>query len=187
MAARAEAGVIAQSPWPSWHPCVLYSDGHVGCRIERYTRELSPVGRVEGVADAMKLVADDLRTCALQRDGQVRCWDKPVNEASRTNNEAPRFVAEREPIPAPVKDIDMNDGLCAVTRGGEVLCRRYAQGDPAPRYVTILGIHDAVRVFTGPTSCAAHASGGLSCWGYQRRYGAARRFVRETSLATQRP
>lgn len=170
--------------------CLLYLDGRVDCSVKLPGDRGYFLAHVQGIEHATKIASSSDETCALESSGQLKCWRGTADGARIHGGEAQRFVAERVPIEVAMQDISVGGDRCAVSRGGEIYCWTHSRLDSndagAIKMIQVPGIHDAVRVFAGPTSCAAHADGGLSCWGHQRRYGAVRRFVREKVIATGR-
>lgn len=154
--------------------CVLRTSGKVTCSMPIFAHGRRGFGRgsVEGIDYAIQVTAGSDGACALEATGQVRCWGAPVGDGWLYGERPLLIVAQPVEVPESMNQISVSDGLCAVARTGEVFCwPKSPATDAHAKPAKVPGIDDAIRVFAGRTRCVAHARGGLSCWGEQRRFG----------------
>ena len=134
---------------------------------------LTPV-RVPGIDDAIE-VSLGAASCALERDGQVRCWGSNQSHALGTevaeqcDNPYATAPAHAASVPCSADPV-LVDGLedavklqawgqtCALTGGGEVKCWGYHY----PSATSVPGVTGAVST---SASCALLADGEVRCWG----------------------
>ena len=131
----------------------------------------------QGITDAVALGAGWEHTCAVHATGEVSCWGDDTSGELGNG-------ATANSVPAPAKVIGLNDATdvtaghwhtCALRSTGEISCwgrNRDGQlgnddiGVDSYVPVPVAGISDAVSVSAdGEHTCAAHATGEVSCWG----------------------
>lgn len=180
---------VAQIACGGYHTCARLSTGGVKCwGSNRYgqvgdgTHNLrsSPtnvVGLSTGVVD---ITAGEYHTCALLRDGSVRCWG--YNSSGQLGDDS---YTERL---TPVNVADLATGVisvsagrthtCALLENGVVKCwgdnffGQIGNGPPVPflgrlRPVTVAGLgNEALKISAGGDhTCALLDSGLTKCWG----------------------
>ena len=131
----------------------------------------------QGITDAVAVGAGWEHTCAVHATGEVSCWGDDSSGELGNGETA-------DSVPEPVKVIGLDDAVdvaagdwhtCALRSTGAVSCwgrNRDGQlgnddmGIDSYVPVSVRGISDAVSVSAnGEHSCAAHATGEVSCWG----------------------
>ena len=172
--------------------CVLREGGNMSCWGDNTYGQLgdgtstfispgepfvsSPVN-VSGIDSAIIISTGADFSCAALQSGQVRCWG---NNASRQlGNPAGEAFSL---TPMPVADVDdavsVSAGTahaCVLRESGEVSCwgsnfhgrlGSASGGEVSTAQVQVLGVSDAIDVAASVThTCAAHATGEVSCWG----------------------
>lgn len=168
------------------HTCALLIAGGVKCWGENTSGELgdgttidrnSPVDVAGLSADAVAVEAGGGYTCALVRDGSVRCWGWNANgqlgNGSAVNSREPAEVAG---LAGPAQSVSAGDQhTCALLRAGGVECwgandrgqlgdgTRIPSAKPVP-VKSLLGDITAVSA-GGSHTCALSSGGGALCWG----------------------
>ena len=151
--------------------------GQLGNGESSATAHSSTPVEAQGITDAVALGAGWEHTCAVHATGEVSCWGDDTS--GELGNGA---TANSEPLP--VKVVGLDDAVdvtaghwhtCALRSSGEVSCwGRNSDGQlgnddmGVDSYVPVpvTGISDAVSVSAnGEHTCAAHATGEVSCWG----------------------
>jgi alpha-tubulin suppressor-like RCC1 family protein len=180
------------------HTCANTVDGRVLCFGYDGTGALgdgpadssSKIVAVTGIADAMAVAAGEssfLQTfsCALSRDGRVRCWGGnergQLGDGSNISRDAPVLVSEV----GDAVDLTVGYGFACVLRttGGVACWGRNDRGQlgnagsaDSNVPVDVLGIAGAMKVVASPRTaaggtpslghtCALLAGGDLWCWG----------------------
>jgi alpha-tubulin suppressor-like RCC1 family protein len=187
------------------HVCALFDQGSVACwgsndygqlGIGRgcVRQSLVPL-RVRNVTDAVAISAGMLHTCALLKDGSVKCWgEQPPGIADSTcptdpaidSNECVTIAGAPSKMGTTPGVVPGSSGMtaisggnhfdCAVAGAGEVRCwgdQAYGElgnGSPASAElstpVKALGVGPAIGVASGLFhGCAALADGTAACWG----------------------
>jgi alpha-tubulin suppressor-like RCC1 family protein len=141
---REDADRAAPAPTPGFagaaqlaiggdHICARFDDGHVACAgMDAHgqlgngpasAKEVHLPGPVDGITDAVELVALDWANCVRRRDGEVVCW----GEGDR--GELGSGVVDRPspgaPVPLPAPAVALTAGehhACALTTDGCVWC-----------------------------------------------------------------
>ena len=161
--------------------CVALSDGAVDCSMMRFDRSKIR-RRVDGVADAVFLASSSDLGCAIQRTGEMLCWQLSLNvQIYRSPEELVQHA--RAVLPGHrIGHVAISEGhSCAVEDTGAVFCwgangwGQLGDGTTEDRTdpVRVVGIEDATMVAVqGATTCVLHASGSVSCWGMRQRFGA---------------
>ena len=151
--------------------------GQLGNGESSATAHSSTPVEAQGITDAVAVGAGWEHTCAVHATGEVSCWGDDTS--GELGNGA---TANSEPLP--VKVVGLDDAVdvtaghwhtCALRSSGEVSCwGRNSDGQlgnddmGVDSYVPVpvTGISDAVSVSAnGEHTCAAHATGEVSCWG----------------------
>ncbi len=166
-----------------YHSCALRRDGRVSCwgmgadpRItcSRGRNSVSCSGPsnatphlprgVAGVANAVHIEAGEGRTCAVQGDGTVSCWDMIEHDGS--NEWVPRRVDGVEGA----RRVSVGVGYACALGDGTVRCwgdddrGQLGAGDATGGAVA--GIDDAVDVAAGEHhACIVREDGQVLCWG----------------------
>jgi alpha-tubulin suppressor-like RCC1 family protein len=110
---------------------------------------------VEGILDAVSIVAAPAYACALRAGGEVRCWgDHPLSGRLGTK-------------PAAVPELA---GAAEIAAGDRHLCGRLSSGRVAcvggKAYLDPEAARDAVQLAAGAVhTCARMKSGHVACWG----------------------
>jgi len=167
------------------HTCVVRSDGRVACWGRNHYGQLgmgkvSPLKAqpwdVAGVTEAISVVADYHRTCALLEGGKVNCWGR--NEYGEHGDQTTVDSS------APVEAFQLTDALkvtaghhhtCAARTGGQAACwgrndlgqlgdgTYLARLEPSP----VAGLDEVFDIDGGAThTCALVAGGKVWCWGF---------------------
>ena len=136
--------------------CALLVGGDVWCwgdwrgaRFMRGREALVHAGtprKVEGVAEVTRLLLDRESSCALDKRGDVKCWEQPGEVSMLLSN---------------VRQLERTYGhFCAVTLARELKCWRSGDGAAEEHWkdgkVTDLAMSSA--------TCAITASGEAMCW-----------------------
>ncbi|MBI5513154.1 MAG: hypothetical protein HY909_05255 [Deltaproteobacteria bacterium] len=161
------------------HSCAVFPSGRVGCWGSNRRGQggqpsamtiLRDVQLVPGLPEAQKLVAGSDFTCALGRDGQVRCWGDNARGQLGRGPAGPAM----DPTPAAVTGLTdvmdvaaMSAGACALRRDGTVWCWGDAEVSRSP--TAPVGLPSAVGDLTGVRAlfgrCAWRGGADLRCWG----------------------
>ncbi len=125
--------------------------------------------------DVVSISSGRWHTCAVLRDGSVRCWgwnyDGQLGEGTRGGRNAPIVVQGLSDV-AEVRAAW--DFTCARTRSGEVHCwgeNDYGQLGDGDRHTQerptrVNGVRDAQQIVMGSThACVLRRGGAVSCWG----------------------
>jgi alpha-tubulin suppressor-like RCC1 family protein len=175
---RAFVGSVRALALGQGHSCALYATGTVGCWGNNTdgqagqpasTMELRDATAVPGLNDVQKLVAGWIFTCALGRDGQVRCWGS--NDSGELGRGA--LTPTRDGTPGVVVGLtDVTDlsaagaGVCALRRDGTVWCWGRAEVATSTMDPTV---PSRVPGLTGVQAlwgrCAWLGGADLRCWG----------------------
>lgn len=147
------------------HACVIV-EGRVACwgRTEQLGGAAGTDPRViSGVENAVELAAGDEHTCALSRDGRVRCWGSAT--------------------PSPVPNLS---GVVQIAAGAAHTCARQTSGavacwgdgrvgqmgqsgeglDDVREPIVIPNVDSAISLTAGGRStCVVMQGGNVSCWG----------------------
>ena len=128
--------------------------------------------RIEELRDVIALDARSDRTCAVDKSGRVRCFNRqgPCGGGGETKG-SPEDVAT---VPDAIEIALGGEHDCARTRNGQVSCwGENANGQigdgtlekrAAP--VSVIGLRDAVQLALGRQhSCALLRDGRVACWG----------------------
>lgn len=173
------------------HACALLSDGSVSCWGQNAQGQLGDPGlgtrmqpgTVAGVSGATQVAAGDQHTCALVGSpGKVLCWGQNANGqigSGKVSASEPSAV-EVTGISDAVEVAAGGEHTCARRAGGTVTCWGYnyfgqlgrdsKQPTRATAPADVVGIGDATQLALGRYhSCALHASGTISCWGYNSK------------------
>ena len=138
-----------------------------------------PQSIVDPGANVKDIVASDISTCALLKEGEVKCWGANftgmLGTGDTTNTNAPGVAV---PLPAPAREVSAR-GLhtCARVEGGAVYCwGSNANGElgigtsgptqPLPTSPVDLGGRKAVGLAAGADFvCTLLGNGTVRCWG----------------------
>lgn len=206
------AGPVAEVdvPWrtlaaTAWHACAINADRTVACWGSNTHGQLGETSigstghplasanprpvTVEGL-EAVEVGAGCYHSCALTKDGEVRCWGGNVDGQLGIDDRSMSVA----PIAVPgLRATRLSVGCrhsCAITRGGRVACwgANYAgqlgaahlERSSAPLVVDVDG---AIDVATGHAhSCSIDAAGSVRCWGLDRPGEVAKGAVRVLSV-----
>jgi alpha-tubulin suppressor-like RCC1 family protein len=179
------------------HTCAVLSTGEVMCWGDNYFGECggtkggnkpSPV-KVSGISDAVEIDSGEDFTCARRAGGQVVCWGTYTGSSSS--------IFPPTTVSGISDAVELGAGsnhACAVRSTGAVVCWGNNSGlqlgvSQAVVYaytttpVTVGKLTGAVEVMGGQVhTCARHASGEVSCWGWNA-YGNLGRGLSGTSLS----
>ncbi len=179
------AGARAIAAGPA-HTCAVLGDGRVMCWGSNARGQLgrAPIERggifpaatvVAGIAGAAAVAAGRDHTCALLRDGTVRCWGG--NHTGQLGD----GTTEHSPAPVAVRGITDAVGLaagrfhaCAVLRNGTARCwgangagqlgTRSPENSPVP--VTVEALASVAAIVAGHAhTCALSTDHTVHCWG----------------------
>jgi alpha-tubulin suppressor-like RCC1 family protein len=158
------------------HTCALSSSGAVQCWGDNSFGQLgnattlsssSPVA-VNGLASITSQIAAGYQhTCALDSDGNVRCWGNngsgQLGDGTVTVNGIATPVRVSGLPPAIVSITAGDSHTCALTNAGAVLC----WGDVGTNPVVIPGLSSSVVSISakGSHTCALSGTGNVWCWG----------------------
>jgi alpha-tubulin suppressor-like RCC1 family protein len=174
-----------------YHTCALLRDGSVKCwgnnlggqlgDGKSYPEEnssLTPV-TVVGISNAIAVSAGGDHTCALLRDGSVKCWGDNFYGQLGDGKSYPK--ENRSLTPVTVVGISNaiaiatgHEHTCALLRDGSVKCwgdNLFGQlGDGTTHDkstpVTVVGISNAIAISAGDYhTCALLSNGSVKCWG----------------------
>lgn len=134
---------------------------------------------LEGVEIA-GLTAGAFHTCALTRDGSIRCWGKnesgQLGDGSMNDAKTPVLVSGIEGGAVEVRAGDRH--TCARSRSNTIACwgdnrfHQLADGtrNPSGKPVGIFGLVGVLELVAGgDAACARLADGALRCWGKNDR------------------
>ena len=179
------------------HSCALLLGGTVTCWGWNIFGQLgngstanssNPVS-VSGIADAIQITteASSLHTCALLKDGAVRCWGRNVSgqlgSSTTCSGSGFQMSCTDQNMPVAVTGITnatqitvSGDHTCALLADATVKCwgsNGYGElGDPtrvtnSSTPVAVTGITNATQVTGGlGHSCALLNDSTIKCWGY---------------------
>ncbi|MCE9580806.1 MAG: hypothetical protein K8W52_47270 [Deltaproteobacteria bacterium] len=141
---REDADRAAPAPTPGFagaaqlaiggnHICARFDDGHVTCagmddhgqlgNGDATATEMHAPVAVEGITDAVELVALDWANCVRRRDGQVVCWGE--GDRGELGSGTANRTSPGDPVPLPSAAIALTAGehhACAITADGCVWC-----------------------------------------------------------------
>ena len=187
VAHAASEPVITQVTVGDSHTCALTREGAVKCwgingagqlGDGSMTNRSTPVD-VSGLASGVSAIAaGEAHTCALTRNGEVKCWGFNAHgelaDASLTNRTTPVDVGGLAGVSAITAG---NDHTCALVSGGGVKCwGRNDAGQLGDASLTanrtapvdVIGLGSGVTAITagGEYTCALTSSGAVKCWGF---------------------
>jgi alpha-tubulin suppressor-like RCC1 family protein len=173
------------------HTCAVLSDGTVRCWGDNRVGQLGngtdgwgnssslPV-TVSGISNAVAVSAGYLHSCAVLRDGTVRCWgynsSGQLGNGSYTDSNLPVVVSGiSNAVAVSTGGSDFGSHTCALLSDGTIRCWGYNgsgqlgngtnTGSNLP--VVVSGISNAVTVSVGRDhTCALLRDGAVRCWGY---------------------
>jgi alpha-tubulin suppressor-like RCC1 family protein len=135
-----------------------------------------PAVTVPGITDAVQVAAGLSHTCALLRDGTVRCWgDNSSGQIGNgTSGSADLGVTEVPGLRDVVQLASGNANTCAVLRDGTVRCwggntfgMFLDTGMQRTTPTAIPGLTGVAQLAMSVYhACARLTAGGLRCWGY---------------------
>jgi hypothetical protein len=139
-------------------PCIVRSNGDVECwTTAQFLDPQVPGALIGGVRGAIAVTGGGALACALERGGNVVCW----NAAEPRPRE---FDSVRVPDARTITAF--HHGVCATTGAGQVLCHGLDSAGRLERTASVVferGVHKVVS--GGSFLCAQHDDGGVSCWG----------------------
>ena len=159
-------------------------DGRVSCCGNGWHGELgngaredegSPV-EVEGIDDAVELVAGTFHACVRRADGAVWCWGENRWGQLGRSDAYPESPTAAE-VPGLGGVVQLSLGIlhgCALRTGGKVACwgrnhvGQLGNGQPSEQelVVSVVGLEPASEVAVGNFfSCARLLDGTVRCWG----------------------
>ena len=170
------------------HTCVLILGGNVKCWGYNYSGQLGnglsgssisvPVD-VSGISNAVKVEAGWRHSCALLKDGRVKCWG--INGSGQLGNGSDQASFVPVLVSGLSDVIDLATSLsttCALLRDGRVKCwgrnhlaaiRRFSlnNNNHSKVPVDVKGLNEpAVAILAGDYHrCALLISGRIKCWG----------------------
>ena len=165
------------------YTCALTSGGGVKCWGYNGSGQLgngstagspTPVDVVGLASGITAITVGDSTTCALTRDGGVKCWGRLLGNGSTTTNTKPVDISG---LASGVTAIAAGYGhVCALMATGRVRCwgyNRYGQlGNGSTTNsaipVDISGLTSGVTAIAAGAghTCAITEEGGATCWGY---------------------
>jgi hypothetical protein len=188
--------------------CALLRDGRIRCP-ERYRADADvdkdseplriegpkylqayfnkrPAGYVHGVSEATAVSVGWSSSCALLKDGAVRCWGSNFRGSLgdggdyRENGSASKVSVPVSGLSNVVQIAAGMDHFCALLKGGGIKCwgdNQHGQlgGGSTEKMskvpVPVKGINNAIKVSAGTEdSCALLKTGRILCWGQQMNY-----------------
>src|SRR6266550_4578050 len=183
-----------------FHTCALLANGTVQCWGQNTQGQLgngtldaptsvaprnpTPV-TVSGITDAIAVSAGGWHTCALLRNGTVRCWGDNERGAIGDGSPTPANPFVRRPTPTPVEVVGISTAValeagifhtCVLLQDGRVECwgdNNFGQlgngserGIFNPPTAPVTGITGAVAATSGAEhTCALLRGGRVQCWG----------------------
>jgi alpha-tubulin suppressor-like RCC1 family protein len=192
-------GSVAQIAAGSDHTCALLTNGNVRCwggatdgalghadRNDIGDDEApANAGDVEVGGSVAQIAAGDAHTCALLRNGKVRCWGWSAQGQLGYGN---RDDVGDGKTPASAGDVDVGGSVTQLATGYASTCALLANGsvrcwgagafglgygdtesigdDEAPASAGDIDVGGPVtRIAVGGHACALFASGSVRCWG----------------------
>lgn len=174
------------------HTCAIVTGGRVQCwGSGRYGRlgfggaqvnamSILPVDVAGWTGEAVRIAAGGDRTCALLRDGHVRCWGR-LTPGRELAEEGPTYsMATPFDVPGLTHARTVTAGrahACALLEAGTVSCWGWNEkgqlGDGTltdrEQPMRIAGLDDIVSVAAGELhTCARRRDGAAFCWGAGR-------------------
>lgn len=168
----------------SHHACAVRVSGQISCWGSNYNGLLgngntsddasdTPTD-VVGISDAVEMSASDQHSCALLRDGKVKCWGRNFEGQLGTGDTQPTRVAV-SPLSLPLAtSVTAGGGFtCALLVDQSVYCwgssaGNISVGNPAssstPQRVSSLSSVRTIRA-SAVFACALLNSGAINCWG----------------------
>lgn len=142
--------------------CAIAMDRSVWCldALPGDAPESSPAPapvQVSGVTDAVKLAVSETFACALQSDGQVRCWGHDERGQLGDGVFDPAWRA----LPRPVTELAAGAQVCLRLEDGSVHCAPAEA--PEPVFRPVQGIAAARQVVSGAEVCALTDAGEVWC------------------------
>ena len=183
-----------------FHTCALLANGTVQCWGQNDQGQLgngtvdpptplaprnpTPV-TVNRIADAIAISAGGWHTCALLRNGTVRCWGDNQFGALGDGSPTPTNPYVRRPTPTPVDVVGINTAVvleagifhtCVLLQDGSEQCWGWNDffqlGNNPPavnassRPVTVNGVTNPASLAPGAEhSCVVLQDGTVQCWG----------------------
>ncbi len=129
-------------------------------------------------SNAVQLALGNEHACVRKQDGTVWCWGNNANGQVSSAALSDQHVPVQVPgIAGAVQIVAGDNHSCAlVGNPGHVLCwgddgnAQVGNGtttDAVPLPAMVAGVDDAVEIVAGGEhTCARHANGSVSCWGY---------------------
>lgn len=168
------------------HTCALTSDGGVKCWGSNDRGQLGDgttankgyPADVAGLSSGVLAIsAGALNTCALTQDARVKCWGENSFGGVGDGTIVDRLVPTEVSGVSDVRAISVGDGhACALTDEDRVRCwgfnvrSQVGDGTTGDRLVAVdvVGLEEPVTAISagGNHTCAAGASGGIRCWGF---------------------
>ncbi len=183
-----------------FHTCALLANGTVQCWGQNDQGQLgngtldaptsvaprnpTPV-TVSGITDAIAVSAGGWHTCALLRNGTVRCWGDNERGAIGDGSPTPANPFVRRPTPTPVEVVGISTAValeagifhtCVLLQDGRVECwgdnQFFQLGNDPPANnasstpVTVNGVTSPAALAPGAEhSCVLLQDGRVECWG----------------------
>lgn len=168
----------------SSHVCTVVADGHVHCFGENGEGQLgngstlaasaAAAAVVDGISDAIAVVASQTSSCALRAGGTVACWGALAEHGTPgwpVSSSLPVAVAG---ITDAVEIALAGTTLCAIGHDASVHCIGEGSGGElgngatadSTTPVAVAGLMDATHLAAiGSTFCAVRSAGSVTCWG----------------------
>lgn len=167
------------------HTCALTSCGRVLCwgtydlnevpEGGSYGYRLDRPAEVRGLSGVLSISGGGEHSCAVLRDGTVRCWGAVGFSQSRTEYPPDLTAIPIPGLPGPVAKLSAGwDATCALLRDGQISCwgenDQGQRGDgtdfSAPSPTLVSGISDGIDVnMRWDHACAVLSDGTVRCWG----------------------
>lgn len=159
-----------------FHTCALLASGRVWCWGSN-SSELGhhEDGVVEGLSEAVDIVAGDRHTCALQSDGAVGCWGSNIHGQLGDGTTRSRDDFIKIANLADVTSMTAGSSFsCAIVSGESLWCwgiGDYGQfGNGQASYqrlpVKVSQLPEALHITAGAShTCALLADKTIKCWG----------------------
>jgi alpha-tubulin suppressor-like RCC1 family protein len=155
--------------------CAVLSDGTAKCWGNNFDHQLGSVAfgnsevvpfpvTVTGISTTVQVAPSGGRTCALLRDGSIRCWGMGyLGNGTTSNSVTPVMVSG-------ITDATRITNSCALVTGGSAKCWGHnGEGDlgngstvDSAVPVDVLGVAGATEI---EGTCVLVAGGTIKCWG----------------------